>query len=130
IPTDHRAFETSFPQGARTPIGIIKVPHIPSPDALHELSQGAVALRFHQKMKMVGHEDVGIESDPVFSFGLSKALQADLIILRGDKDGLPIVAALDHVMGISGKAETSGTGHGREISWANQRRNLPNCLDP
>jgi hypothetical protein len=86
------------------------------PDALHEAAQGAVAFRFPQQMTMVRHEDVGIEPNPALSFGLAQALPADLIILRVNKDGLPIIAALDHVMRIRGKAETRDTGHGRTRS--------------
>jgi len=38
-----------------------------------------------------------------FLFGLTQAIQKDLIIFWRKKDRLSIIAALDHVMGIDGR---------------------------
>jgi hypothetical protein len=105
-------------------MSVIDVPDISSPDALHEASQVALAFRFHQEMNMIGHEDIGIEPCPAFAFGLSQTFQEDLIILLCKKDGLSIVAALDHVMGIGREAETRWTRHGWETSGTNEQCNL------
>jgi hypothetical protein len=56
-------------------------------------------------MDMVVHKHICIEPCMAFTFGLSQTIQKDPVVLRCQKDGLPIIAALDDMMGKGGKAE-------------------------
>ena len=58
-------------------------------------------------------ESVKPNNDPT-SRSHVQAVQEHLIIFLLKKDGLPIVPALDHVMGIGREAETRLTRHSRE----------------
>jgi hypothetical protein len=105
-------------------MGSIEIPDIASPDALHETTQIACVLRFHQEVNMVGHEHIRIQPRPAFLFGFAQTLEKDLIILRRQKDGLPIVPALDDVIGIRRQAESRRTSHDSQTSHTTEAGTL------
>lgn len=78
-------------------------------------------------MKMIGPQHRCIEPCTTFALRLSHAVQEHLIILLLKDDGLPIVPALDDMMGIGRETEPRWTRQGREPSQTNEQENL--CPD-
>jgi hypothetical protein len=60
---------------------------------------------------VVGHEAIGVEADAEGELELLQIRQIPDIVLLLRKDDLPVVAALDDVMGVTWQYDTRHTGH-------------------
>ena len=60
---------------------------------------------------MVGHEAVGMPTEPVTPGQLLPQDQIELVILGLDETGLAVVAALDDVVGQTCEIHPGATGH-------------------
>jgi hypothetical protein len=62
-------------------------------------------------MDMIGHQDIGMDGDSVFSGGFAQAFQVEPVIVVCIEAGLTIVAALDNVLGDRRYTKPWETGH-------------------
>jgi hypothetical protein len=60
---------------------------------------------------MVGHQDIGVNVDPVFEGSFGKNGEIALPVNRFDKTGRTVVAPLDNVMGATRRVQPRQSGH-------------------
>ena len=68
-------------------------------------------LRNRDQMHVIGHQDVGAYETAVCFACLGEPIVIALIILRREEDILAVVAALDDMHWVAGRAETWSSGH-------------------
>ncbi len=54
---------------------------------------------------MVGHQQIGVYRQPLFSGCLTQAFQVVAVVFLRREDGLAVIAALDRVYGLSGQEQ-------------------------
>ena len=62
---------------------------------------------------MIGHPHIGVNCQPMFVGRLNQCIAEKPVVRVRRKDGLSVVAALDDVLGITGKDEAGEACHGR-----------------
>jgi hypothetical protein len=62
-------------------------------------------------MYVVGHEDIGMDPAPVSDGGLGKILQVPVMVRASEEARLPVIAALDDVLGHSGQIQAWRSRH-------------------
>ncbi len=91
--------EPPFPQCARVPVACVEIADIPTSDGLHHARDATGFARRHQQMYMIGHQCVGMQYAVVPKCGLAHCLPVANIIGGVGKARLPVVAALDDMLG-------------------------------
>ncbi len=108
---DQGGLVTPLPQGAAALLDGVEIAHIAPAHRLHHLRQTIHRLRRGQQMKVVAHQDIGVQGDTKLRRAFMQQIQQHLIIRCAGENGLPVVAALDNVMGVTGQREPRKTGH-------------------
>ena len=103
--------EPSLEQGATAGIGVIEMTHIKSPKKLHQLRQAAVGSGCGQKMHMIGHKDIGMDTAIKFGCRLLQVIQIASVILFGIVARLAIITALYYMLWITNQIKARLAWH-------------------
>ena len=90
----------------------IEVPHVASPDRLEDFADAIVEFRRCQQMNIVGHPDMGMNGQAMLIGRFYQDITKELIVGFIGKDRLPVVAALDDVLWLTGNGIARKAGHG------------------
>jgi hypothetical protein len=78
---------------------------------LHQPAQTAIRFGCEQQMHMIGHQHVCVDGDPGVRRQFREQRQVTLAIGGVAEGFLPIVAALNHMVRMSGRRKARQTGH-------------------
>ena len=113
---DYGGAVPSAPNGSGAPVPGIDVLGIASAHGLHDFADTPLVAWGQQQMYMVGHEDVRVYVNLVHHAGFPHALQIKIVVLVAHKHRRVIVAALDHVLNLSGQDVAGLPCHGNKNS--------------
>ncbi len=99
---DDAGLVAAFPQAAGAAVGAVDVLHVAPPDGLHELGDSCLSFRCYQQVNMVGHEGIGVNVAVPIGSRFFQPVEVEVVILLGEKAGLPIDSALNDVLRHSG----------------------------
>ena len=107
----HASLETTLEQGATARIGVIEITHIESAKILHQPGQAGRINGGYQQVNVVGYKNPTMDRDvsPMRTFSQPVGVGRQVFVAR--EDGLPVIAALDYMNWIPGRAESRSSGH-------------------
>ncbi len=88
----------AFPQRAAAAVGMVDIADIAPAERLHHLTDPGHGGWCQQQMDVVGHQDIGMYRNMIFSGGFAEALQVEVVIVISVETRLAIIATLDDVL--------------------------------
>lgn len=107
----HRRAVAPFPQGTGASVDCVEVLHIPSAHRLEDLTDRMPAFRACQQMNVVGHPDIGMDRQAILGCCLDQGIAKKPVVRSGGEDHLPVIAALNDVLGLARYDKTGKTRH-------------------
>lgn len=108
---DQAGFVAAFPQCSGTPVTRVELTHIATPEFLHMASDRSDFWWRSQRMDVVIHQYVRVQSAPCVEQCFAKLRQVMLPIVVVAKAGQAIVATLNNVLRNTGQVESRLSGH-------------------
>ena len=100
-----------LPQRSASPIRVIDIGNVVTPDKLDRFANRITCLRRHQQVDMIGHEDIGVDGTSVLLCPLLEPIKIGGIVFFSEKYGLTAIAALDHMGGNTWQIKSWFTWH-------------------
>lgn len=100
-----------FPQRPCPLIRCIDILHVPPTERLHDFGDTRGLTRLHEHMDMIGHQDIGVHRATMGRRRLVETRKVKTVIVGMEKDGLPIMTALDDMLWNIGEHIPGCSGH-------------------
>lgn len=100
-----RRAEAALPQRTAAPVCAVDILRMLLPDLLHQRGAALLVLWRQQQMHMVGHQAESMDRAAGALGRHMQYIEIAAIILVGEEDRLPVVAALDHMQRDIGQCE-------------------------
>lgn len=115
-----------LPERPRAAVTSIEQPGVVAGEGMHQPRDRARLVRRQQRVDVIAHQDVGVQTATEARHPIPQTLQIPLPILVIEKTRQPIVASLHDVLRDIGQVETREPCHGRQFrSLPHARRSGP-----
>ena len=103
--------EPALPQRPRAAPYPVDAANVAAPQRLHQPTDPVVSRRSDQQVHMVGHQHICVQGAALLCQSPADLGQEEAAVAVVEEDRLPIVAALDDVVGLAGEHQARGAGH-------------------
>ena len=98
VVSDEAGFVAPFPERPCPVVTVVDMTHITPPERLHDPADRPGGARGDQQVDMMGHQDIRMHGAVLAHGDLAQIVEIASVVLIGEEAGLPVVAALDHVL--------------------------------
>lgn len=113
---DETRLEAPLPKGSAATVTGVETCHVTTAELLHHRRYHAPSCARHEQVDVIGHQHVGVDSAVVLTGSVREVLPVGGIVILGEETRLPVVAALDDVLGHARQVEAGLAGHAGSVN--------------
>ncbi len=103
-----------LPQRAAAPVDVVHVAHVAPAQVLHHAREVVGPLCGTQQMHVIGHQHISVDAATVLFRRLVQPIEVAAIVFLGEERRLPVIPALDEVLGNPSEDESGSAYHGKK----------------